>query len=102
MEVLKLTKEQRNEVYLMAQIDHLNDLETCNGTNYRLDGMCGQLEYALDAVYGLDRKAKLGELLPEFAAMKPKNKEWREFWWKTDNHLTTRTKKYELLIKQTS
>jgi hypothetical protein len=107
MEVLKLTKEQRNEIYGDAYDNHLRDLECVKGTDYGLDGMCGQLKYALECHCHIefaydDDESKLGGLLPEFAAMKPKNRKWNEYWWKTKNTLKTRTNKYKLLIKQTS
>lgn len=107
MKILQLTKEERNEIYTAAQGDHLNDVQLVKGTPYRLDGMCGQLKCAMEALHPVQFSFRgqlhlLGEILPEFGTMKPKNKEWNEFWWRATNTLKTRTRKYELLIKMTS
>ena len=98
---MNFTKKQRHEIYKKAFEIHKEDIKYSKSRDYYLFGMCNNIQTAILRLYR--KRYKIEDLvdLPEFIALKPKNKTINSYWWDAKNTNRTRISKYKLIIKQT-
>lgn len=79
---MKFSKEERRKIYKEAYKIHLKDIEFSIKEDIGLNGMCMDLNEAVEDIYGVIVSIEdLYDSLPEFKKLKPENVGDYEYWW---------------------
>ena len=81
---MKLTKEQRKEIYRLAYRLHLIDLSYSKKHGYNAHGMCEDLVFAIVELNTITTELSVDDIkiqLVEFYKLQPIGKAEDEYWW---------------------